>query len=298
MTSVLGRLRDPAQRYAAVRKLGRRLGFHVVRADFYSPIPDLDELPRSLWDEPADMPGVDLRIEPSLDLLEQQLAPFIAEYAPPDRAPGTRHGYYRRNRMYPAIDGEVLYALIRHLRPRNIVEIGAGWSSLVIADALARNAEDPGDPVDRRIFDPYPSPVLDRLDGTVDVVARRAEDMGADAFAHLGDGDVLFIDTTHTVRPGNDVMRLLLEVVPELASGVVVHIHDFFRPFEYPRFLYELGYYWQEHHLIQAFLTCNADFEVLIANHAIARLHPERVGAVIDGMNGVASGSALWLRRR
>lgn len=291
-----GRLRsyDP---YPAARALGRRLGYHVVRADYYSPIPDVAALPASLWEQPAPMPGVDLRIDASLALLRDDLAPYVAEYAPPDGPPGTAHGYYRDNSMYGRVDGEVLYAMVRHLRPARITEIGAGWSTRVIRDATARNAAD-GAPVGQhRVYDPSADEVRERMGEGVDLVALGAQDIPAAVFDELGAGDVLFIDTTHTVKPGSDVVRLLLEELPRLAAGVVVHVHDFFRPYEYPRFLMEEhGVYWQEHYLLQAFLAFNERFEVLIANHALGRLRHAEVAAVIPGLPSPSPGSALWLR--
>jgi hypothetical protein len=284
-----------AARFRAARALARRLGYHLVKADYYSPIPDVEALPESLWTEPAPMPGVDLRLDASLELLERDLAPFIAEYAPPDDPPGTAHGYHRSNSMYPAVDGEILYALVRHLQPGRIVEVGAGWSTRVIRDALERNET----PCAHRIFDPSAAEVAERIGDSADLVALGAEQIGDEVFAELEAGDILFIDTTHTVKAGNDVLRLELEVLPTLAPGVVVHIHDFFRPFEYPRFLMEdFGVYWQEQYLLQAFLAFNERFEVLIANHALGRLRREGVAAVIGGLPDPSPGSALWLRVR
>lgn len=283
--------------YPAARAAGRRLGFHVVRADYYSPIPDLDALPAATWVEASPMPGVDLRIEASLAFLQHELAPFVAEYAPPDGPPGTAHGYYRANSMYGKVDGEVLYAMVRHVRPERITEIGAGWSTRVIRDAMAANAE-AGHPVRRhRIFDPHADEVVKRMGDGVDLVPLPAQEIPIEVFDELAAGDILFIDTTHTVKPGSDVLRLTLEVLPRLAEGVVVHVHDFFRPFEYPRFLMEdHGVYWQEHYLLQAFLAFNERFEVMIANHALGRLRRDEVAAVIPGLPATSPGSALWLR--
>lgn len=282
------RVGDP---YPRLRRYARRAGYHLVRADFYSPIPDVDALPADLWDTPAAMPGVDLRLDEGVALLTE-LAPLIAEYAPPEHPPGTAHGYFRDNAMYGHLDGEVLYAMVRHLEPRRIVEVGAGFSTLVIADAKARN----GGEVDHRVFDPFPSPLLAGLGG-IELAALGAEEIPMETFTALESGDLLFIDTTHTVRPENDVMRLLLEVLPQVSPGVVVHIHDFFRPYEYPRFLMELGYYWQEHHLIQAFLAFNPAFEVLLAHHALVRQRRSDVDALVPGFPPNGPGSALWLRR-
>jgi hypothetical protein len=287
--------RDP---YPALRAAARRAGFHLVKADYYSPIPDLDALDAADWTRPAPMPGVDLRLEEGIALLEGALAPYVAEYAPPDRAPGTAHGYVRENPMYAHLDGELLYAMVRHLRPRRLVEIGAGYSTLVVRDAAAANARE-GVEMEHRVFDPYPAEILERVAGEVRAEPLGAHDIPLELFGTLEDGDVLFIDTTHTVKPGSDVLRLLLEVVPALASGVVVHVHDFFRPYEYPRFLMERhGIYWQEHYLLQAFLAGNADWEVLLANHALVRAHRERVEAVVPRLPPTSPGSALWMRRR
>jgi hypothetical protein len=149
------------------------------------------------------------------------------------------------------------------------------------------------------VADPYPSEVLGRVRDRIDLRPATAETLEPEAFAELERGDLLFIDTTHTLRPGGDVIRLLLERVPALAPGVLVHVHDFFRPFEYPRVLPEVfGVYWQEHYLLQAFLAFNTDWTVLFANHALARLEPARVRGVIPALGPEAAPSALWLERR
>lgn len=267
-----------------MKRLAKRLGYDLVKADYYSPVPDLAGLPASTWSDPAPMPGVDLRIPESADFLDAALAPHVAEYL----ATGSPHGYDRGNSMYPMVDGEILYAMLRHLEPRRVVEVGAGWSTRVIRDALA------GRDVTHRSFDPHPtSPIAD-------VEPLRAQDIPAAVFAELEAGDVLFVDTTHTVKVGGDVLRLVLEVMPALAPGVVIHIHDFYRPFEYPRQLVEhYGVVWQEQYLVQGFLAFNTEFEVLIANHALGGLEPERLAAVVPGIPpGISPGSALWLRRR
>jgi hypothetical protein len=257
------------------RALARRFGYHLVRADHYSPIPDIEALPAALWDEPAPMPQVDLRLDAGLALLEGPLAPFVAEH---ERV---------ENPMYPAVDSEVLHAMVRWLEPRRIVEVGAGFSTQVIRAALDAASKDCA----HRIFDP-----LADVEGAEPIAA---EDIDAAVFAALEANDILFIDTTHTVKPGGDVVRLLLEVLPALAPGVVVHIHDFFRPFEYPRwFMEQHGLYWQEQYLVQALLVGDR-FEVLLANHALGRLHHDRLAALVPGVpDGVSPGSALWLRVR
>lgn len=262
--------------YPLLRRGARRAGFHLVRANYYSPIPDLDLLPDEVFDEPRPMPGVNLRLDEALERLERDLGPHIAAWVP--------SRWQADNPMYGALDGEVLFAMVAHLAPRQVLEIGGGWSTHCIADAA---------PPVHEIVDPYPSHLLDDFD----VKQIGATDIPLQRFDELGSGDVLFIDTTHTVKPGSDVNYLLLEVLPRLSPGVVVHVHDFFRPFEYPRELFEdFGVYWQEHYLLQALLVGGA-FEVLMANHALSRLHFDRVRSVVPSLTEQARPSALWLRK-
>lgn len=286
---------EPSRRarslYPGLRRLARRLGYHLVVADYYSPIPD--EWSAGQWENPAPMPGVDLRLDDSLELLVE-LAPHIREYAPPGGPPGTKHRYHHGNGMYPQVDAEVLYAIVRHLKPTRIVEVGAGWSSRVIADALDRNTAEVGPIQDHRIFDPFPPAAMPATGAVVEPL--RAEEIPAGSFTDLGAGDVLFIDTTHTVKHGNDVVLLILEVLPRLAPGVVVHIHDILLPYCYPEFLFENGLFWQEQYLLQAFLAFNPRFEVLLANYALLRERTKQVDAILPGFSSHVLGSALWLR--
>lgn len=288
---VLASLTGRRDAYPRLRAVARRLGYHLVRADYYSPIPD--RWSPMLWENPAPMAGVDLRLTESIALL-RELAPFIVEYAPPGGPPGTKHGYYHLNGFYPQTDAEVLFAMIRRARPRRVIEIGAGWSSRVIADALDQNSADGATAEEHRAFDPFPTRHLRSLDVPVEAVA--AQEIPLPVFAGLGAGDVLFIDTTHTVKPGNDVVRLVLEVLPALAPGVLVHIHDVFLPFSYPEFMFRGGVFWQEQYLVQAFLAFNPRFEVVIANHALPRLRGPEVESAVPGLSSHVPGSALWLR--
>jgi hypothetical protein len=281
---------------ALLRRVARRGGYDLVRSNYYSPIPDVARLPPSLWTSPAAMPGVDLKIDESLSYL-RSIGPYIAEWQPPDAAPSGGLGYFRRNNWYGELDGEVLYAIVRDRKPARVVEVGAGFSTLVITEALAANADE-GSGCEHLCFDPNPTAQVGEAASRVKFAAVGGEEIELGVFARLAADDILFIDTTHAVRPAGDVVRLLLEVLPTVAPGVVVHVHDFFRPYEYPLFLFEQGLYWQEHYLLQAFLAFNSDFEVLVANHALLRAHEDDVRSIVPRLSPGLHGSALWLRRR
>lgn len=245
------------------------------------------------------MPGLELDLEAQLRSLAAELSEYVREFSPPRDAPGDEAGFFLSNPHYGPIDAQLLYAMVRRFRPRRVIELGSGYSTLVIATASARNASE-GQPVEHRVYDPFPSAVLARVRDRIELHARSAAEIELETFAALEADDVLFIDTTHVVKPRSEVLHLLLNALPALQPGVVAHIHDVYRPFEYPRALYEVfGAYWQEHYLLQAFLAFNAEFEVLCATHALARLRPEQLATLVpNGAAGAASPSSFWIRRR
>ena len=125
----------------------------------------------------------------------------------------------------------------------------------------------------------------------------RAQDVPLDVFTALESGDVLFVDTTHTVKLDSDVNRIVLDVLPALAPGVLVHVHDIFLPYEYPRrWLEESGFFWAEQYLLQAFLADNPRFEVLAATFALCRDRPEAMARLAPTWQPGAEASAFWLR--
>jgi hypothetical protein len=131
--------------------------------------------------------------------------------------------------LYEALDAETLYAMVRRFRPRQVLELGSGMSTLVIADALRHD-----EIVDRRrhdVFDPYPRDDLgEALEQVANLHPISATEVPLERFAALQAGDILFVDTTHTVKIGGDVNRVILDVLPRLAPGVLVHFHDIFLP--------------------------------------------------------------------
>jgi predicted O-methyltransferase YrrM len=242
-------------------------------------------------------------VEGQLRFLDDELRPFLAEFDPPRASTQQPGRFYLDNGSFESVDAELLYAMVRRYEPRRIIEVGSGFSSLVIGAALAANRA-AGSVTAYEIIDPYPASGSADLGGreTLERFATLREEtvteIPLDAFADLGDGDILFVDSTHTVKLGSDVNRMVLDVLPSLAAGVVIHFHDVFLPFEYPReWVTEEGYYWAEQYLLQAFLAFNRSFEVLVAASLLARDHPDRLGDLIPSFAGGAAPGSLWLRR-
>jgi hypothetical protein len=273
--------------------------FDVVRHDYYSPIPDLASLPPDIWTRRSDVPGGGFDLESAACLIEQQLAGHVAELDLPTERVVTPGVFYLNNLNYEQVDAELLYAMVRHFKPRRIIELGSGFSTLMIGRACERNRAE-GHTCSYVAYDPYPRPAilgdhprgLDRLERTA------ATAVSLEAFAQLGPGDLLFVDTTHTVKLGSDVNYLVLEVLPRLSPNVLVHFHDIFLPYEYPRgWFEETGYYWAEQYLLQAFLAFNREFRVLIPVHALARELPERLRRTVPSFVPGVSPAAFWMVR-
>lgn len=273
---------------------------------FASPLPDAGELDRDAARvfAPAgpELPGIDLAPAGQLELL-RRLAPFAAELPFPDRpAAGSR--YHLDNEFFPFADGAVLFALLRHLRPARVVEIGSGFSSAVMLDTNDRHL---GGATRFTFVEPYPDRLLGLLAAAdrdrVTILRQRVQDVPADVFAALEANDVLFIDSSHVAKVGSDVNHLFFDVLPRLRPGVVVHVHDVFWPFEYPRGWFAKGYAWNEAYLVRAFLQYNRAFAVLLFPSYLEAHHPaELLAAVPDAAKrpthapDVGAGS-LWLRK-
>ena len=264
-------------------------GFHVTPVHFHQPIPDTRELPETLWKQPSDLVGINVNDARQLDLLRNHLTKFRDEYdnLPVEPPPGQR-------RPFHGVDALVAYCMVRHFQPRLIIEVGSGFSSLVLGQAAAKSKNSA-----LICIDPFPRDFLrDGLPGLQSLIAKKVQDIDLEFFSQLQSGDILFIDSSHTVKIGGDVNYLFLEVLPRLKSGVIVHVHDIFLPLEYRRdWVLDEFRFWNEQYLLQAFLTFNSEFDVLLANSYLNHNHQEDLKAAFPNLSSWASGS-FWMQRK
>jgi len=201
-------------------------------------------------------------------------------------------GYSFANPFYSSPDAELLYTFVRERRPQTILEIGSGNSTMIARQAII----DAGTTTALIAIDPSPRAEIAQL---VDRhYCQRVEAMPlAELAAMLTPGDFLFIDSSHELRAGNDVVYLLLQLLPLLAPGVIIHLHDIFLPYDYPRdwVLVERNG-WTEQYLVQALLWYSDSFEVLWAGHYLQRTRPN-FDAYFPHLGGRRAQS-LWLRKR
>jgi len=268
-----------------------RHGFHVTPVHFYEPIPDTQSLPEMLWSQPSELVGIDMNDSVQLDLLRNHFSKFRGEYEtiPAEPPPG---------RLWPFHGTDVLvaYCMVRHFQPRRIIEVGSGFSSVVLGQAAAKNECSA-----LICIDPFPHELVRKsnsIPALRSLIDTKVQDVGVEFFSQLESGDILFIDSSHTVKIGGDVNYLFLEVLPRLKAGVIVHVHDIFSPFEYRRdWVLEEFRFWTEQYLLQAFLIFNPEFEVLMANSYLNHYYPPDLKAAFPNLSRWIGGS-FWMRRK
>ena len=272
----------------------------VPPGHFYSPIVDPAELHAHraiVFDRKAPLPGIDLRTAEQLAMIDRLARHYPALPFPERPTDGLRYHY--ENPAFGYGDAIILGCMLAELRPERLVEFGSGYSSCATLDVAERLLDGR---LDCTFVDPYPE-LLRSLHGTLDparhrIVESRAQDIPFDVVDALQAGDVLFIDSTHVSKAGSDVNFHLFTLLPRLRSGIYIHFHDIFYPFEYPEaWFFEENRSWNELYLLRAFLMDNPAYEIVVFNNYLGREHVAAMEAAMPLFMRNAGGS-LWLRKR
>lgn len=266
---------------------------------FYSPIVskvDVDSFEDNIWPKKlvATIPEIDLRAEQQKELLKTlskyyDELPFTVEKSIENR-------YCYNNGTYSYTDAIVLYSIIRHFNPKRIIEIGSGYSSALMLDTKEKFNHH----LKLTFIEPYPKLLLslfrkNDLENCT-VMHSGVQAVPIKEFEALEADDILFIDSSHISKTGSDVNYELFKILPSLASGVLIHIHDIFFPFEYPKdWVYE-GRNWNEIYLIRAFLSHNSDYSILLFSNYMHKHHKSAFQEM--PLTYKNTGGNLWLRKK
>jgi hypothetical protein len=263
------------------------LGVSVVPSHFYFPVPKLKSFQDKDWSACRPCPGIDFRLQEQIDRLHTDLLPFSEEWTFPEFANGDAHKFHFNNGFFERVDAEVTYSFVRHRKPRRIVEIGSGNTTLVMATALRKNQAE-GFESELISIEPYPAPFLkDGLNGLTELIEKPVQQVPVEFFRSLRKGDILFIDSSHVVSMDSDVLYELLRIVPEVAPGVLIHFHDIFTPLDYPeKFVMTNLCFWGEQYMLESFLAFNSSFNVMWSSCAMQQFHPEILNAAFPGWQG------------
>lgn len=272
-----------------------RVGVLPVRKHYYEPYVDATVLTGPL-DADRSLPGIDWNVDEQLALLETfRYADELRVFATPKPK---ETAFYIHNTQFGPGDAEFLYQLIRATRPRRVVEIGSGQSTLIAREALMRNHEQNGasDPPRHVCIEPYEAPWLERVG--VATVRKRVEEVDPAIFQELEANDILFIDSSHMIRPQGDVVTEYLQILPSLKTGVIVHVHDIFSPRDYPRaWVLEVMRLWNEQYLLEAFLTHNHDWKVIGALHYLYHHHFDALRRVCPFLSADRGPGSFYMQK-
>ncbi len=271
-------------------------GMLPVRKHYYEPFVDASMLGKSLR-LPRSLPGIDWNQKEQLELLQTfRFTPELQDV--PLDGSGQDGKFYLRNGLFVSGDAEYLYNMIRIKKPRKVLEVGSGFSTLIAARAISRNvADDPSYSCEHTCIEPYEMPWLESTG--VRVIRQRVEDQGMDLFTTLGENDILFIDSSHMIRPQGDVLFEFLEILPRLARGVIVHVHDIFSPRDYlDEWVFQDLRLWNEQYLLEAFLIGNSDWKIIGAVNLMRHNHYELLAGKCLDLRSEREPGSFYMQRR
>lgn len=257
-------------------KLGIRMGVFILPVHYYSSEPNILELERTadIWAKSSSLPGVKVDLDEQIGNLRKVSTPFRHEYIGNNIYKTAIAAQYGPG--FGFIEAELLHSVIRYYQPSRVIEIGSGRSTYCILTALKMNARDNGRTWKMTCIEPHPSArLLDLVSSEVNVriISQPVQSVPLELFADLSVNDLLFIDSSHVVKAGSDVNHVILEVLPELNRGVLIHFHDICFPYDYQRDLLRTFLHNNETSLLRAFLIFNQEFSMLFC---LSHLHYER----------------------
>lgn len=272
------------------------VGIYPIRDHYYEPIYNFKKyLRHSLRDERS-LPGINLNEAGQLDWIAR--FDYATELARIPLYPSADKSFYYKNQNFGEGDAECLYSLIRLKKPKRIIEIGSGFSTMMAREAIEQNLrENPAYSCRHICIEPYEMKWLDAVDG-IEVIRQKVEEVDTSLFRQLEADDILFIDSSHVIRPQSDVLTIYLEILPILNPGVLIHIHDIFTPYDYPdHWLIDEVKFWNEQYLLEAFLSCNSQFEIILALNFLSHRHHDRLSEKFPMLREQDEPGSFWIRK-
>ena len=293
---------------AEIVRIFNEHGFNITQTDdFYSPLPSVSALQKTVdrWSKPSELIGIDCRLEDMKAKLKHVLSKYGPEYQ--RKANHKEIGAKGYGPGFPVLDSMLLYCMMRDRKPQRYLEIGSGVSTYYCLLAAAENLRE-GTKTKITCIDPYPQSALVSIP-EINMIKKEVQDAGTSDFERLNPGDVLFIDSTHIVKLDGDVPFLYLEALPRLKKGVIIHVHDIHFPYNspYPHKYYVFGekrpVFWTEAMLLQAFLSFNDSYRILLSVPLIRHFDEPVLKTLIPGYTPVnlqdanTHAGSIWIEK-
>ena len=277
-----------------------RLTTFARNGHFHSPVVDpaavKEYYDREIKTDSYSLRGIDIDEVAIREELQQLAAVLVTTDIADTKSPDRR--FHFQNGYFPFGDAAVLRAILGVHRPRRVVEIGSGYSTVCILDAI----DEFGLETALTCIEPFPQRLKSLLwpgdPSKIRVVEAMAQEINLSEFERLEDGDILFVDSTHVLKTGSDVHFVLFHILPRLRKGVFIHFHDCPYPFEYPRnWVFEQNMSWNEAYAIRAMLLYNSNFSITFWLTFLIKKYVDEVRKVLPKLCDTPYGSGLWIRR-
>tara|TARA_B110000858_G_scaffold195367_1_gene251610 strand:- start:279 stop:1145 length:867 start_codon:yes stop_codon:yes gene_type:complete len=273
------------------KKIFNFIGIFPIVSHYYDPLFSQKDISRPLSSK-RNLKAINWNIEEQIQYLKKlKFSHEFTEFLDQDNK------FYFGNGSYESGDAEYLYNIIRDIKPKKVIEIGSGFSSLIIQCALKKNSSEHSNYKSKQIcIEPFEVPWLEKTG--IEVLRKRVELIDISIFEQLDEGDVLFIDSSHIIRPQGDVLFEYLEILPSLKKGVIVHIHDIFTPRDYPEeWVFDQVKLWNEQYLLEAFLSNNDTWEIIGALNLLHNNHYDELKKVCLYLNKDRDPGAFYIKK-
>lgn len=273
----------------------KTIGLFPIRDHYYEPLFNDKSLAHPL-DSDRHLPGIDLNVEAQLAFLDRMTCSDELVRLDLGRHSPALDAFYMFNGFFEAGDADFFYQLIRYIKPAKVLEIGSGHSTKIAHLALEKNQGETTQPYSHICIEPYEQPWLEGMDG-VTLIRQRIEACDFDWANELDAGDLLFVDSSHMIRPQGDVLKEYLEIFPRLKAGVYIHIHDIFTPKDYPRaWIADEVRFWNEQYLLESLLSHSDRYEVVAALNFLKNHYLPELGKVCPYVTSASEPGSFYIR--
>jgi predicted O-methyltransferase YrrM len=291
-------------RLAGSRKMPRttirleKIGVFPITNHYYEPLFDTRDLESSLIDPTRKPRGINLDVDAQVKFLRDlNFREEILAASWNVKANKNSSDFFLSNGAFESGDAEFLYQVIRRFRPKTVIEIGSGYSTRIVKVAISKNNSESASETRHICVEPYEHAELDSMEN-IEIVRDKIERFDFE-WDTLKENDLIFIDSSHVIRPNGDVLKLYLEIIPLLPAGVIVHIHDIFTPRDYPKeWLVKDKRFWNEQYLVEMMLQNSSRYEILAALNFLKHEKYDELQEVCPYLTPLSEPGSIYLKVR
>ena len=204
-------------------------------------------------------------------------------------------GFYIKNGSFEECDSEIYYQILRYFKPNKVIEIGSGYSTLVCLEAGKKNFEENNKKTNLTCIEPFENKWLKNYG--VKVIRKKLEEIDIDWKNEFKKNDIIFLDSSHIIRPNGDVLKFFLEILPKLSSGVIVHIHDIFTPKNYRSdWIFKLFRLWNEQYILEAILANSKNYEIILSLNFLKKKYYKQLKLKAPNLTKASEPSSIYLK--